>query len=76
MGVALTVHPGDAELSSLVAGLAVGKPLDSLSLMTDSALGRSTLAASVTTAGVTQFSEVSLSNDYRWLSMSLFHSRI
>ena len=48
----------DAELASLTAGLAVGKPGSSFSLVTDSALGRSTAAASVTTAGVTHDSEV------------------
>ena len=53
-------------MSSLVAGLPIGKPLpvDSFSLITDSALGRSTIAASVTTGGVTQFTEVSFSGDY------------
>ena len=44
--------------TSLIVGLLVGNPL------TDSALGRSTATASVTTAGVTQFSDVSLLADW------------
>ena len=48
---------GDAELSSIAAGLAVGKRA---SISADSALGRSsTSIITGTTAGVTQFSEVS-----------------
>ena len=50
--------PGNTELASLDAGLAAVKLDDGLSIA-DSALGKSSVA-SVTTAGVTQFSEVSL----------------
>ena len=53
---------GDAELSSMVAGLAVGKPGDTASISADSALGRSSVITG-TTAGVTQFSEVSQVTD-------------
>ena len=49
--------PGDAESASMAAGLAVGKPDDGFSIA-DSALGTRSVV-SVTTAGVTQFSEVS-----------------
>ena len=52
---------GDAELSSMAAGLAVGKPGDTFSIA-DSALGRSSVITG-TTAGVTQFSEVSQITD-------------
>ena len=55
--------PGDAESASMAAGLAVGKPDDGFSIA-DSALGTRSVV-SVTTAGVTQFSEVSqISNCY------------
>ena len=51
---------GDDELSSMAAGLAVGKPGDTLiSISTDSALGSSSVITGTTTTGVTQFSEVS-----------------
>jgi hypothetical protein len=53
---------GDAELSSVAAGLAVGKPGDTASISADSALGRSSVITG-TTAGVTQFSEVSQITD-------------
>ena len=56
--VLLINFPGDAELACLAGRLAVEKPGGSL--FADSALGRSTAAASVTTAGVTHLSEVSL----------------
>ena len=49
---------GDTELSSMAAGLAVDKPGDTA----DSALGRSSIITG-TTAGVTQFSEVSQITD-------------
>ena len=48
---------GDAELAFMVAGLAVEKVGDTLSI-SDSALGESSVISG-TTAGVTQFSEVS-----------------
>ena len=51
---------GDAELASIAAGLAVGEPKDAPSIA-DSAIGRSSIVSG-TTAGVTQFSEVSLIN--------------
>ena len=54
---------GDVELSSMVAGLAVGKPGDTTSISADSALGRSSVITG-TTAGVTQFSEVSQITDW------------
>ena len=57
---------GDAELSSMAAGLAVGKPGDTFG--TDSALGRSSVITG-TTAGVTQFSEVSQITDCYWSSL-------
>jgi hypothetical protein len=53
---------GDAELSSMAAGLAVGKPGDTASISADSALGRSSVITG-TTAGVTHFSEVSQITD-------------
>ena len=54
---------GDAESSSaMAAGLAVGKPGDTASIGADSALGRSSVITG-TTAGVTQFSEVSQITD-------------
>ena len=50
--------PGDAELASIAAGLTVEKAgRDTLSI-SDSALGESSVISG-TTAGVTQFSEVS-----------------
>ena len=49
---------GDCGLSSMAAGLTVGKPGDTFSISADSALGRSSVITG-TTAGVTQFSEVS-----------------
>ena len=53
---------GDAESAVAVQGarygLAVGKPGDTASISADSALGRSSIITG-TTAGVTQFSEVS-----------------
>ena len=63
--ITLTVTIGDAELSSMVAGLAVGKPGDTASISADSALGRSSVITG-TTAGVTQFSEVSQITDCYW----------
>ena len=57
---------GNAESASLDARLAAVKLGDGFSIA-DSALGRSSVA-SVTTAGVTQFSEVSLINDSYCLS--------
>ena len=59
---------GDAELSSMAAGLAVGKPGDTFSVSADSALGRSSVITG-TTAGVTQFSEVSQITDCYWCSL-------
>ena len=56
---------GDVELSSMAAGLAVGKPRDTVSISADSALGRSSVITG-TTAGVTQFSEVSKITDCCW----------
>ena len=56
---------GDTELSSMVAGLAVGKPGDTASISADSALGRSSVITG-TTAGVTQSSEVSQITDCYW----------
>ena len=56
---------GDAELLSMAAGLAVGKPGDTASISADSALGRSSVITG-TTAGVTQFSEVSQITDCYW----------
>ena len=56
---------GDAELSSMAAGLAVGKPE---SVSADSALGRSSVITG-TTAGVTQLSEVSQITDCYWSSL-------
>ena len=53
---------GDGELSSMAAGLAVGKPGNTFSISADSALGRSSVITG-TTAGVTQFSEVSQITD-------------
>ena len=61
----LCVTIGDAELSSMAAGLAVGKPGDTASISADSALGRSSVITG-TTAGVTQFSEVSQITDCYW----------
>ena len=58
----LCVTIGDAELSSMAAGLAMGKPGDTASISADSALGRSSVITG-TTAGVTQFSEVSQITD-------------
>ena len=55
--VAHYIPPGDAESASMAAGLAVGKPGNTLSIA-DSALERSSIVTG-TTAGVTQFSEVS-----------------
>ena len=51
------ISPGDAESASMATGLAVGKPGNTFSIA-DSALGRSSIVTG-TTAGVTQFSEVS-----------------
>ena len=51
------ITKGDAELSSMAAGLAVGKPGDAFSISADSALGSSVITGTI--AGVTQFSEVS-----------------
>ena len=59
---------GDSELSSMAAGLAVGKPGDPASISADSALGRSSVITG-TTAGVTQFSEVSQITDCYWSSL-------
>ena len=50
----------------MATGLAVGKPDDGFSIA-DSALGTRSVV-SVTTAGVTQFSEVSQISDCYWLS--------
>ena len=61
----LCVTVGDAELSSMAPGLAVGKPGDTVSISADSALGRSSIITG-TTAGVTQFSEVSQITDCYW----------
>ena len=61
----LYVTIGDAELSSMAAGLAVGKPGDTASISADSALGGSSVITG-TTAGVTQFSEVSQITDCYW----------
>ena len=55
----------DAELSSMAA---VGKPGDTFSISADSALGRSSVITG-TTAGVTQFSEVSQITDCYWCSL-------
>ena len=55
--------PGDAESASMAA---VGKPDDGFSIA-DSALGTRSVV-SVTTAGVTQFSEVSQISGCYWLS--------
>ena len=66
--VCVTIHVGDAELSSMAAGLAVGKPGDTFSVSADSALGRSSVITG-TTAGVTQFSEVSKITDCYWSSL-------
>ena len=55
------ITTGDAELSSMAAGQAVGKLGDTFSIA-DSALGRSSVITG-TTAGVTQFSEVSQITD-------------
>ena len=56
---------GDAELSFMAAGLAVGKSGDTASISADSAQGRSSVITG-TTAGVTQFSEVSQITDSYW----------
>ena len=60
---------GDAESAVVVQGarygLAVGKPGDTASISADSALGRSSVITG-TTAGVTQFSEVSQVTDCYW----------
>ena len=72
-------HDADnAELACLDAQLAAMKLGDGFSIA-DSALGRSSVA-SVTTAGVTQFSEVSLINDssyflLRSILIPIFHSQ-
>ena len=58
----IVVTTDDAELSSVAAGLAVGKHGDTFSISADSALGRSSVITD-TTAGVTQFSEVSQITD-------------
>ena len=54
--VVLVIFSGDAELASLAGRV---KPAGS-SMFADSALGRSTAAASVTTAGLTHLSEVTM----------------
>ena len=54
---------GAGVLSSIAAGLAVGKPGDTFSISADSALGKSSVITG-TTAGVTQFSEVSQITDW------------
>ena len=55
----MLLSPGDAELAPVAAGLTVGKPDDRFSVA-DSAQGRS-IAVTMTTAGVTEFTEVSQS---------------
>ena len=57
---------GDAESAFMAAGLVMGKPDDGFSIA-DSALGTSSVV-SVTTAGVTQFSEVSQIDGCYWWS--------
>ena len=62
---------GDAESIVVHAAeyqLAVGKPGDTFSVSADSALGRSSVITD-TTAGVTQFSEVSQITDCYWCSL-------
>ena len=64
-GIAGASTIGDAELSSMAAGLAVGKPGDTASISADSALRRSSVSTG-STARVTQFSEVSQITDCYW----------
>ena len=62
---------GDAESTTVHAAeyqLGVGKPGDTFSVSADSALGRSSIITG-TTAGVTQFSEVSQITDCYWCSL-------
>jgi hypothetical protein len=61
-GTGNAIESPDAELSSMVSRLAVGKPGDTASTSADLALERSSVITS-TTAGVTQFSEVSQITD-------------
>ena len=59
MGLVFVISPGDAELASLAGRVVGGKNL----IFADSALGRSTAAASITTAGLTHLSEVTAYDD-------------
>ena len=62
---------GDAESIAVHVAeyrLGVGKPGDTFSVSADSALGRSSVITG-TTAGVTQFSEVSQITDCYWCSL-------
>ena len=62
----ITIYPGDSELASMGAGVTRGDKQST----SDSALGAHSAfsAFSVTTAGVTQFSEVSQISGCYWLS--------
>ena len=59
----------------MAAGLAVGKPGDTASISADSALGRSSVITG-TTAGVTQFSEVSQITDCYCMVWAVLMSHI